>query len=73
MSHVTTIRCDECSKLRVNDTNHWLISTYAPRGWLVISSISDQQSMAEHWNTKMVHLCGQECAMKWVGRKIGEL
>jgi hypothetical protein len=34
---VETLRCDECGKLRVNDSNHWLEgATYDHVGGVVI-------------------------------------
>lgn len=64
---ISTLKCDECGKLRLNDSNHWLEGVAAP-GYATVARLGELQTRS----TK-VHLCGQECAMKWVGVKIGEL
>ena len=70
MSTVETLRCDECGKLRVNDSNHWLCGAFDAKSFVVISPLGMLPVEAED---EIVHLCGQECAMKWVAVKIGEL
>ena len=62
---VETLKCDECGKLRVNDSNHWMCGWFGA-GFVAVGDLSAG-------NPAKVHLCGQECAMKWVGVKIGEL
>jgi hypothetical protein len=66
VSEVQTLKCDECGKLRVNDSNHWLEA----RAYGAVVAVGTVGSLEKD---KVVHLCGQECAMKWVGVKIGEL
>jgi hypothetical protein len=62
---VSTLKCDECGKLRLNDSNHWLEGEFGQ--YIALASFG------KLGGGKKVHLCGQECAMKWVGIKIGEL
>lgn len=64
---VETLKCDECGKLRLNDSNHWLEGV-AEAAWIAVARFGQLDSQS-----KKSHLCGQECAMKWAGRKIGEL
>ena len=63
MAEVTTLRCDECGKLRVNDSNNWLEGLVFAEGFVSVGRIGELPADA----SKKVHLCGQECAMKWVG------
>jgi hypothetical protein len=84
MSEVRTIKCDECAKLRVNDSNHWLEGTttgheifIAPIGGLNTILIAPRTgTQAEKtWKDlpELSHFCGQECAMKWAAVKLGIL
>jgi hypothetical protein len=66
MSEVKTLKCDVCEKLRLNDSNHWLEGSFK-NDCVVISLLGKLR-----WEPKL-HLCGQACAMKWVGTKLGEL
>ena len=74
MSDVNTIKCDECGKLRVNDSNHWFEG--ATDGVEIrVAAVGklppgyDERSE----RAKPKHFCGQECVMKWFGIKMGEL
>lgn len=65
MSDVNTKKCDECGKLRMSDSNHWLEGS--------ASSVMLEVAVMGRLESADAHFCGQECAMKWVGRKIQEL
>jgi hypothetical protein len=60
-------KCDGCGRLRVNDTNHWLV------GWcsdshgrvLGVAPMDEQvlQEVGEKPSAKV--FCGENCATKW--------
>ena len=66
---VETLKCDVCDKLRLNDSNHWLCGIANPNK----VQIGRVGVLLPNGEKNFVHLCGQQCAMKWVGVKIGEL
>lgn len=68
MSEVKTLRCDECGKLRVNDSNHWLEGTTTAMSLVVAATGKLLPN-----DPRLVHFCGQACALKWVGIKLSEL
>jgi hypothetical protein len=75
MSEIATIKCDECGKLRISDSNHWFEGAtdgveirVAAVGKLPLWF--DERSGTR---AKPKHFCGQECVMKWFGIKMGEL
>lgn len=70
MSKVTTVRCDGdgCKKMRINDTNHWLIGV-TKRGILQLTMMGDAVGNEE--NEK--HFCGEHCASRWFLIEIGKL
>jgi len=65
MSSVCTLKCDICGKLRMDDANRWLENS-TNEGVVSVAKLGTFRSIE-------VHLCGQKCAMKWIGGKIGEL
>ena len=67
---VETLKCDVCGKLRVNDSNHWLEGSMLPAAGQQVIRLAPVGLLKAD---QTVHLCGQECAMKWLGNKIGEL
>lgn len=70
---VNTIKCDECGKLRLNDSNHWMEGVI-DKGVVftaLVGGLKDVVGSPLGFPRK--HFCGQECAMKWLGAKIGEL
>lgn len=76
VSSVSTLKCDECGKLRVNDSNHWLegtistlVSDFTP---CLIITLAGKQS-GHRIPANLAHFCGQACALKWLAAKIGEL
>jgi hypothetical protein len=84
MSEVRTLKCDECSKLRLNDSNHWIEGAssgheifLAPLDGLSKILIAPKAGTATEKTWKNIeelkHFCGQECAMKWVGIKLASI
>jgi hypothetical protein len=66
---ISTLKCDECGKLRINDSNHWLEGTADGR-MIKVAAVGYMEAAEEE---RKKHFCGQACAMKWLGAKIGEL
>jgi hypothetical protein len=66
---VKTLRCDECGKLRVNDSNNWMEGVRFAEGFVSVGRVGTLPVDP----AKVSHFCGQGCAMKWVAVKIGEL
>jgi hypothetical protein len=72
MSNVNTISCDECGKLRVNDSNHWLEGVTSDR--IILIALVGQLPEQPHEDPRhRKHFCGQEHAMKWVALQMGNL
>ena len=74
MADVNTQSCDECGKLRVSDANHWYKAVQFDSSALPLRAFYIMP-----WNlaidpprgvfacigeTKTLHLCGMECAVK---------
>ncbi len=61
--------------MRLNDSNHWMEGMTDHRR-IVIGMVGTFTSLDYErmtGNVQTHHFCGQECAMKWVGIRIGEL
>ena len=64
MSQVATFKCDNCGKMRSDDTNHWRNLWEGTNRVLVIAHWNP--AVAEQNGTK--HACGESCTVTMIQR-----
>ena len=71
MSNVTTLQCDgdNCGKLRVSDTNHWLYGVLLGKK-IMMGFLTHRDTGA---TKEEKHFCGEQCATRWFITELSKL
>lgn len=69
---IRTQKCDgeNCGKLRIHDSNHWLIG-WSDNGRIEVCPMTD--TILREVDDKGKHFCGERCLTKWFLTELGKL
>ncbi len=78
MKTVVNVSCDgeNCDHVRASDSNHWLVGLIWKGNVIVTSKrelFPDLNTQKEFNVLDAKDFCGEECAIKWVSKKLTEI